>query len=208
MKNVILFNDIPQNSEEWMELRKGKATGSSFSLIMAHNGKSFGDPAKQYALSLAIQICTGLLPERLFSNSHMERGHKQESLARMLYEDIFFIDVANGGFFDCGRYGSSPDGLIGENGILEIKSVISSTHFDTLKRNSFDPAYKWQLLGHLLCTGREYCDFVSYCSDFTENKQLLIHRLYAEDYQKEINELKTRLADFIDLIDEIIEIIK
>ncbi|WP_177412500.1 PDDEXK family nuclease [Entomomonas moraniae] len=61
----------------------------------------------------------------------------------------------NGGFFDCGDYGESPDGLVNDDGVIEIKSVIASTHYATLKRNLFDPSYKWQLIGHLDCAG---CD--------------------------------------------------
>jgi hypothetical protein len=204
MKNVI-FHDVEQNSDEWLELRKGKATASSFGAFMANLGKPFGDPAKRYALQLALERVTGNKAEHGFSNAHMERGHAQEPIARLLYEETFFTDVGNGGFFDCGRYGDSPDGLIGTDGVLEIKSVIPSTHYETLKRGSYDPSYKWQLIGHLDCTGRDYVDFVSYCSDFTENKQLLSYRILRTDVLLEIEQLNNRREEFLIMVDKIIE---
>ena len=196
------FHDVAQNSDEWMALRVGKATASNFACIMANDGKGFGDPAKRYALQIALEIETGRRAEFSFSNEHMERGHEQEPVARMMYEDQYFVDVSNGGFFDWGSYGDSPDGLVGSDGGIEIKSVIASTHYATLRRGSFDPAYKWQLIGHLDCTGREWFDFISYCADFPEDKQLVVHRLHRADYQDEIERLRARRSEFLNLVQE------
>jgi len=71
-----------------------------------------------------------------------------------------------------------------------------------LTRGDFDPAYRWQLIGHLDCTGRDWFDFVSYCSDFPEDKQLLVYRLWAKDYQDEIERLRVRRAEFIELVQQ------
>jgi hypothetical protein len=114
------------------------------------------------------------------------------------------VDVTNGGFFDCGLFGDSPDGLIGDHGVIEIKSVIASTHYETLKRGSFDPAYRWQLAGHLDCTDRKWVDFVSYCSEFPEDKQLIFYRYDREEFEKEIDRLRVRRAEFLILVDDII----
>lgn len=194
------FHDVQQNTDEWQALRLGKATASNFACFMANDGKAFGEPAKRYALQIALEITTGRKAEFSFSNEHMERGHDQEPVARMLYEDQFFIDVSNGGFFDWGSYGDSPDGLVGSDGGVEIKSVIASTHYATLMRGSFDPTYKWQLVGHLDCTGRDWFDFVSYCADFPEDKQLIVHRLIRDDYLDEIERLRARRAEFLELV--------
>jgi hypothetical protein len=175
---------------------------------MANEGRAFGDPAKKYAIQIALEMLTGKKTESGFSNEHMERGHEQEPVARMLYEQEHFCDVLNGGFFDWGSYGDSPDGLIGKQGVVEIKSVIASTHYATLRRNSFDPSYKWQLVGHLDCTGREWVDFISYCAEFPEEKQLIVHRLYHEDYQDEIKRLRARRDEFICLVHETLQTIK
>ena len=198
------WHDVQQGTEEWQQLRCGRATASNFGTFMANDGKAFGDPARRYALQIAIERIMGVKAEVGFTNDHTERGNEQEPVARAMYEDENFITVTNGGFFDCGMHGDSPDGLIGNDGVIEIKSVIASTHYATLKRDSFDPAYRWQLAGHLDCTGREWVDFVSYCSEFPENKQLLIYRITRMDMAYEITRLRERRNEFLILVDDII----
>lgn len=200
----MIFHDVQQNSDEWFALRLGKATASRFGCIMANYGKAFGDPAKDYALQLALELATGKKAEFSFTNEHTERGHEQEPIARMLYEDEHFVTVSNGGFFDWIEYGDSPDGLVGDEGVLEIKSVIAKTHYATLRRGSFDPAYKWQLIGHLDCTNRNWVDFVSYCSDFPPKKQLIVYRLHRDQVKDEIIRLNERRKEFIGLVREIL----
>jgi hypothetical protein len=194
------FHDVAQNEAEWEALRIGKATASQFGTFMANFGKDFGDPAKRYALQIALERLTGKRAEHGFSNEHTERGHDQEPVARMLYAEEHFCDVDNGGFFDCGQYGDSPDGLIGADGVIEIKSVLAPTHYATLQRGSYDPAYKWQLVGHLDCTGRQWVDFVSYCSDFPEESRLCVYRLHREECEDELRMLNERRADFLLLV--------
>lgn len=196
----MIWHDVEQNGEEWDALRLGKATASNFGLIMANEGKAFGEPAKRYALQLALEQIKGCKSEFGFSNEHMERGHEQEPIARMLYEEMNFVDVDNGGFFDHETYGDSPDGLVGQDGLVEIKSVIAATHYSTLTRGSFDPAYRWQLVGHLDCSGRDWVDFISYCSDFPDGKQLIVYRLAAAECESEIARLRARRKDFLELV--------
>lgn len=204
----MIFHDVEQNTEAWHALRLGKATASNFSCFMANDGKAFGEPAKKYALQLALERINGARKENGFTNEHMERGHEQEPVARMLYEEETFSDVMNGGFFDCGEYGDSPDGLVGAEGAIEIKSVVESTHYATMKRGSFDPAYKWQLVGHLECTGRQWVDFVSYCSEFPVEKQLIVYRIHRAEVLEEIARLAIRRAEFLKLVSEIYNDIK
>ncbi|MFS1582937.1 MAG: YqaJ viral recombinase family protein [Candidatus Arsenophonus phytopathogenicus] len=201
------WHDVEQNTAAWNELRTGKVTASQFHCFMANQGKAFGEPAKRYALQIALEIIKGKKSEFSFTNEHMQRGHEQEPMARMLYEIERNVDVTHGGFFDLGDYGDSPDGLVGNDGIIEIKSVTAPVHYATLQRESFDPAYKWQLIGHLDCTGRDWVDFVSYCSDFPEDKQLIIYRLARKDCQDEINQLRLRRQDFLNLIEDTIDVI-
>lgn len=195
-----MWHDVEQNTDVWQALRCGKATASQFGCFMANEGKAFGDPAKKYALQIALERVTGKKSEFSFSNEHMERGHEQEPVARMLYEDERFVDVLNGGFFDCGDHGDSPDGLIGTDGVLEVKSVIAPTHYATLRRGSFDPSYRWQLIGHLDCTGRDWVDFASYCSDFPEGRQLIVHRLVRAECADELARLNARRSEFLELV--------
>jgi hypothetical protein len=194
------WHDVQQNTEEWQALRLGKATGSMFGSFMANYGKDFGEPAKREALRIALERITGRKAEYSFGNEHTERGHEQEPVARMLYAEEHFCDVTNGGFFDCGQYGDSPDGLIGDDGLIEVKSVIASTHYANIQRGTFDPAYKWQLVGHLDCSGRQWVDFVSYCSDFPDESRLCVYRLHRDECKDELAMLNERRADFLLLV--------
>ena len=195
------WHDVEQNSPEWELLKLGKASSSGNAKFMANYGKPFGEPAQRYALQIALERVTGRKAEHSFKNDDMERGHEQEPLARMLYEEMFFCEVTNGGFFDFGEYGDSPDGLIGADGVIEIKSVIASTHEATIKRGAFDPAYRWQLAGHF-DSGRQWVDFVSYCADYPEHLQLVVYRTQREEMADEIAKLHERRADFLKLVAE------
>ncbi|HBP4578260.1 TPA: YqaJ viral recombinase family protein [Pseudomonas aeruginosa] len=196
------WHDVPQNSDVWEALRIGKATASSFGTFMANEGKAFGEPAKKYALQIALERATGVKASFSFSNDHTERGHEQEPVARMLYEDENFVEVSNGGFFDWELYGDSPDGLVMEDGVVEIKSVTAAVHYATMRRESFDPAYRWQLIGHLDCTGRAWVDFISYCSEFPPASQLIVHRLHRSECADEIQRLRDRREAFLELVEQ------
>lgn len=195
----MIFYDVEQNTDEWQSLRCGKATASNFATFMANYGKAFGDPAKKYALQIALERINQTKIESGFSNEHTERGHEQEPLARMRYENEFYTEVKNGGFFDCGLYGDSPDGLV-DDGVIEIKSVISSTHYDNMRRKTFDPSYKWQLVGHLDCTQLGWVDFISFCLDFPLEKQLIVYRLHKEEVENELKMLSERRQEFLELV--------
>lgn len=204
----MMWHDVEQNTDAWSALRCGRATASNFACFMANDGKAFGDPAKRYALQIALERITGRKAEYSFKNDDMDRGHEQEPIARMMYEEESFVSVNNGGFFDCGEYGDSPDGRVGLNGLIEIKSVIASTHYATLQRGSFDPAYRWQLTGHLDCSGCDWVDFVSYCSDFPDDRQLIVYRVTQDDLAEEIVKLKARRDLFLELVDTTLQSIK
>ena len=197
---MFIHHDIPQNTTEWQILRCGKVTASNFAIVMANEGKSFSDAAKKYALQIALERINGTKSEVVFSNDHMERGREQEPIARMLYEMEQFVNVDNGGFFDCGLYGDSPDGLVNEDGVIEIKSVIAPVHYATIRRGSHDPAYTWQIVGHLDCTNRAWVDFVSYCSEFPEHKQIVVYRAHRNDYLDHIERLRKRREEFLKLV--------
>lgn len=196
----MIFHDVEQNSEEWEALKLGKPSSSGYATFMANYGQAFGDPALRYALRIALERVTGRKAEHSFRNEDMDRGHEQEPLARLLYEEQNFVDVSNGGFFDWGDWGDSPDGLIGTDGVLEIKCVIAATHEANIRRGKPDPAYKWQIVGHLDGTGRDWVDFASYCSDYPEWNQLVVFRTYRNEVAKELAELAERRAQFLDLV--------
>lgn len=195
------FKDVEQNTDEWFLLRSGKLTSSKMGTVMAKYGQSFGEPAKKYAVNIAIEQITGNAISSNYTNDHMQRGHDQEPVARMIYEDLFFCDVTNGGFFESEFVGCSPDGLVDTDGLIEIKSVISSIHFANIKRQDLDPAYKWQCIANLYFTGRQWIDFVSYCEDFPEGKNLFVKRLHAKDLANEFDMINTRILEFKKLVE-------
>jgi len=198
----MIFHDVEQNTDEWFLLRAGKITNSAISKAMANYGKAFGNPAIQYAIQIAVEQITGEPIASTYTNDHMARGHEEEPLARMLYEEEYFCTVENGGFFEEGDYGCSPDGLVNDDGLVEIKSAIPSVHYERIKKQSFDSAYKWQLIGNMKLTGRSWIDFISYCSAFPEGRRLYVYRLHAKDYSEEYKMMDIRMAEFDKLIQE------
>lgn len=205
----MLWHSIEQNTQDWLDLRTGLLTGSNLAVVMANYGKAFGDPAKRLAKNIAYERLTGQsMSEHYgdsFSNADMERGHLQEPIARRLYESETFSDVTNGGFYCNDWLGFSPDGLVDGDGQIEIKSVKPPTHDDNLVRGSYDPAYKWQLIGNLWASGRDWLDFISYCSAAPEAFQLVIYRLESNQLQDEFTQIESRTSEFIDLVQNIMK---
>lgn len=199
----VTWCNVQQNTDEWLDMRIAKVTGSAMPKIMANFGKAFGEPAKKLAVTLAVESVTGkrsLNDE--YSNPHMERGHEQEPVALQLYSDQEFVDVLPGGFFDAGRVGCSPDGLVDDTGMAEVKSVVSHIHLANIKRADVDPAYKWQVWFNVLTAKREWIDFISYCADFPDVTKLFVHRVYAEDLKEVAKDMKSRLNQFFELIEQ------
>ena len=196
----VKFHNVKQNTDEWLALRGGKITGSALSTAMANYGKAFGEPAKKYACSIAVEQITGIPISNSYSNEHMQRGHEEEPLAIMEYESQFFCDVTNGGFFELGDYGFSPDGLVDSDGMIETKSAIPSIHYKRIVKQSYDSAYKWQLAGNLKFSGRDWIDFMSYCSSFPEDKKLYTYRCDKDLFKDEFDMIDVRLDEFRALI--------
>lgn len=196
----MIWHDVEQNSPEWEALKLGKPSASGYAKFMANYGKAFGDPAIRYALQIALERVNRRKSEYGFKSDDMERGSEQEPIARLRYEEQTFTDVTNGGFFDWGDWGDSPDGLVEADGVLEIKCVIAPTHHATIRRGKFDPAYKWQIVGHFDGTGRDWVDFASYCSDYPEHQQLVVYRTYRDEMADELAQLAERRAQFLELV--------
>lgn len=196
------YHNVEQNTDEWLNLRCGLLTSSSIKTVMANYGKAFSDPAKKLALNIATQQLTGKIDQSGFTNEHTERGHEQEPIARRLYEEYFFCDVQDGGFFSSDFLGCSPDGLVCDNGLIEIKSVLGYAHYQNLKRGGIDPAYKWQCIANVMFTGRQWIDFISYSADFPDDKQLFVCRRYAKDMKDEFEQIDIRVKAFKSLVDD------
>lgn len=199
-----MWIDVKQNTPEWDDLRLGKITSSNYSKIMAHWGDDFGRPATQYAKEIAYEIITGNKYEKdTFTSEHMQRGNELEDEARKAYEYESFNNVTNGGFFDHGWYGDSPDGLIGDEGTLEIKVVTANVQRKNIKRGTVDPAYKWQVIGHILASDGIYCDFFTYCPELEGDERCFLYRYDREPiFEKR---LFHRMNEFKEVINREIE---
>ena len=197
------FYDIQQNEEEWDLRRIDKATSSSFGTVMANDGKAFGDPARKYAMKIALEAKTGVKLVT-YNNKFMDRGHEFEPMAREQYEEDTLTVVTNGGFAEEGNWGSSSDGLVGKDGMIEIKSVIFTTQFANIKVG-YDKAYRWQMQGQMFVYQRKWCDFCSFCPEFPKGKQLHIFRVDRDDEM--ISKLEPRLLKFWEMVEEYKEIL-
>ena len=155
----MIYHDIEQNTDEWMELRRGKFTASSFKdLFMAETTQGYQDAIYR----VAFERMTGESPES-FTNDYMQRGHDLEPEARSWYEFEKDVVVGNGGFFEYNDWiGASPDGLIGKDGLLEIKCPKYSTMMRYLMEKKLPKTYYYQVHGQMLVTDRQWCDFIAY----------------------------------------------
>lgn len=191
---------IEQGSAEWFELRRGLATGSHFSDVMA-TGKGGAEATgrRNYRRRLALEIVTGKVAKSTFSgNAHTERGKELEPFARMAYESITGHIVEEVPFIphDFLKCGVSPDGLIGTEGMVEFKCPIPSIHWEYLKLDGQPPAeYKWQVYGEMWIAKRKWNDFVSYCEDMPESLQTHVTRVHWDD--KIIAELDAGVSKFL-----------
>lgn len=186
---------VEQGTEEWFDLRKGKITASVIKDIMGIRG--IGKSANTLAMKIAYEYCTDFEIER-FSTADTERGNELEPVARAKYEDDFNVRVDEGGFFSLDDLGVSPDGLVGDEGLTEIKCPAYKNHMKVLKSQDVDPQYVPQIQFQLLVTGRKWCDFISYCEQMPEGKQLFVKRVYADPkYQQLIMERIEALREMI-----------
>jgi len=173
--------DCEQRSEEWFALRLGKITGTSFQTMA--NGK----PKTIEALcnKAVTEIRTGCPAETPYTNGAMENGIITEAMAREAYEADQLTHVTQVGFLELDEFiGCSPDGLVGEDGGVEIKCPKATTHnryLDTEPGKAHrDSYYRWQIQGALWITNRKWWDFVSFCEQFPYDLQLLIERVYPD----------------------------
>jgi hypothetical protein len=188
-----------QGSDEWIRARCGIPTASEFSTVLA-KGKSGAESLtrRTYLHKLAGEIITGR-PAESYSNAHMDRGHEMEPEARRLYEFTFDAEVTQVGFIRCGRVGCSPDGLIGADGGLELKSKLPHLMVATILRGDLPPEHKAQVQGCLWVSNREWWDFAAYWPGFP------LFRVRAYRDQAFIDELEKEVDRFNDELDAIVE---
>lgn len=196
---------MEQRSPEWFAARIGKATASNFSDVLAKL-KSGGEAAsrKNYRARLVVERLTGR-PLESYTNAAMQQGIDREPMARLAYEAETGNMVEEVGFIahPTLEAGASPDGLIGTNGLQEIKCPQLATHLDYLNLDAEPPEYTAQIQGQLWICGREWTDFVSFNPDFPEHLQLIVRRIHRDDAF--IAKLAAEVAQFLDEVQTEVE---
>lgn len=188
---------IIQGSVEWLQIRLGKVTASRISDVVAKTKTGPAASRANYMAELIAERLTGEPGER-FTNAAMQWGTDKEPEARSAYEFYRNASVVEIGFVHHPKIeasGASPDGLVGEDGLVEIKCPNTSTHLDTLLGQMVPAKYINQMQWQMACSGRQWCDFVSYDPRLPESMRLFIKRMPRDD--KRIGELETEVAAFL-----------
>jgi putative phage-type endonuclease len=191
-----------QQTEEWFTARLGKATASRVSDVCAKIKSGEASTRRNYRIQLVCERITGTLTEH-FTTRDMEWGTEQEPFARAAYE------AATGNFVDeCGSvdhstipmFAASPDGLIGKDGLIEIKCPRPATHLEWMLDGRVPAQHKPQMIAQIACTGRKWVDFVSFDPRMPEHLQLFIVRFTPSP--KEIEEIEAQVSTFLAEVEE------
>jgi len=197
---------MEQRTEEWFQARLGKVTASRVADVLAKIKSGESASRRNYKIQLVSERLTGEKQET-YINQAMQDGIDREFYARERYVQQFG-EVEEVGFVKHPTLeaGASPDGMVGEDGILEIKCPMGSTHTETLMTQDVPSRYVPQIQFQLLVTGRKWCDFVSYNPMFPEHLQVFVKRVEADPvYQKE---LESEVKQFLSEVDNVINKLK
>jgi putative phage-type endonuclease len=194
---------IEQGSLEWKMLRAGKVTASRVADVLSKikSGESAG--RKNYKMDLVAERLTNQ-PAESFTNSAMQWGTEQEPFARIAYETKMNLFVEQIPFMDHPKiewFGCSPDGLVAEDGLIEIKCPNTTTHLEYIEGGKPPAKYIPQMQSQMACTGRKWCDFVSFDPRLPENLQLFVVRLDRDDGY--IKDMETEVQKFLQEVDEL-----
>lgn len=195
-------NNIIQGSDEWFSVRLGKATASKMADLMAKTKTGYSASRTNYMAQLIVERLTGQKQES-YSNAAMQWGTDNEPQARAAYELETGYQVKEVGFIDHPRIemsGASPDGLVDDDGLLEIKCPNTATHIDFLLSSVIDNKYIKQMQWQMACTSRWWCDFVSFDPRLPVNLQLKIVRVARDDNM--IIEMEQEVKSFLSEVDE------
>ena len=196
--------NAPQRTEAWFAERAGKVTASRVKDVIAKTKTGPSASRKNYLAQLVAERMTGQTAES-FSNSAMQRGTDLEPFARARYEMFRDVLVEEVGFVSHPSIrwsGASPDGLVSD-GLVEIKCPNTATHIDYLLAGKVPTEYQPQMAWQCVCTGRAWCDFVSFDDRLPERLQLFVVR-YEPDH-KYLAELEADVEAFLDEVAKTIE---
>lgn len=193
--------DFEQGTPEWHDSRCGIATASNFSQVLA---KGAGKTRRSYLLKLVGERITGTIAET-YQNEHMQRGIEQEAEARNAYIEKTFNDVLGCGFMRLDKkFGYSPDGLIGDDGLLEIKTKLPHLQADVLLSGEVPSDHVAQIQGGLFISGRKWLDFVSYCPKMPVFiKRVERDESYIAKLVEELNKFESEIVESVNKLEEL-----
>ena len=206
----IMIEMIEQRSDAWFEARIGKVTASRVADVLAKTKTGYSATRDNYMAQLVCERLTGQKGES-FNNAAMQHGTDTEPLARAAYESLKDVLVDEVGFVPHPSIimaGASPDGLVGDDGLLEIKCPNTATHIETLLSQTVPSKYNTQMQFQLACTGRQWCDFASFDNRLPAELQLFVKRvprdnmyirLMEEEIIKFLNELDIKIAQLMEI---------
>lgn len=192
---------MQQGSPEWLAARLGKVTASRISDLCAKTKTGYAASRRNYLAQLVAERLTGTVQES-YTNGAMQWGLDTEPHAADAYSFRTGLDVEPCGFFDhptIPMSGASPDRLVGADGLAEIKCPNTATHLDYLLDDQVPREYALQIHWQLACTGRAWCDFVSFDPRLPENLRLFIKRVQRDDAR--IAEIETEVKAFLRELD-------
>lgn len=196
---------IIQGSAEWFGARLGRVTASRVADVIAETKSGWGASRANYMAQLVAERLTGEVAET-FSNAAMKWGTEMEPDARAAYQfyrDALVVEV---GFVPHPRItmsGASPDGLVGEDGLVEFKCPNTATHIETLIGQTVPSKYITQMQWQMACTGRQWCDFGSFDPRLPEDMRLFVRRVDRDDAL--IADLEAKVSDFLTETDAKVE---
>jgi putative phage-type endonuclease len=175
------IHNMQQGSEEWLDIRKLKLTAS--------NAQAIGNQGKGLETLCRQLVCDYLSKEKdVYINSDIERGIELEEDARIVYSLKTDNEVNQVGFIEISDYcGCSPDGLIGADGLIEIKCYSNKHYIDYVLDEIIDSKYIWQMQMQIMLTCRDWCDFVVYNPNF--DNEMIIQRI-TKDIKKQEDLIK------------------
>lgn len=204
-----IIEDLEQRSAEWLQMRIGMATGSRMADVMAKLVRKDGEAQcrKDYKAELVSEILTGRAAEHFVSPA-MQWGVDNEIFARNAYE-VEVAEVETVGFAihpAISRFGASPDGMVGSDGLVEFKCPTTATHLDYIIAGIVPAEYQWQMLAEMACAERQWCDFVSFDPRLPKKLQLFVRRFERDSGR--IAAMETEVVKFLAEVDELIEKVK
>jgi putative phage-type endonuclease len=201
-------NVIVQGTDEWFAARRGKVTASRVADVMARTKSGFAASRSNYKAELVLEILTNTTAVGFVSEA-MKWGTEQEPNARALYASTIFDPVVEVGFVDHPDIlgaGCSPDGLVGDDGIVEIKCPNTATFLEIFLTDNIPQKWLTQIQMQLDCTGRKWCDFVCYDPRMPEGGQIYVQRVERDEMF--ISTMREMIQTFIKELNEEVEQVK